>query len=170
MLFVVMQNAETGILALDRLLVGRRRLKESGRSLVFTNGCFDVLHRGHVEYLAFARSLGDALAVGVNSDASVRRLKGPHRPIVAAADRASVLAALRVVDYVVIFDAADPSELIGWLRPDVLVKGEDWAHNVSGREVVESYGGRVVLAPYLPGWSTSAIIESVRRRYTGENQ
>ncbi len=145
----------------------RARLRAQGRKLAFTNGCFDILHIGHVEYLAWARAQADALIVGLNSDASVRGIKGPQRPIVGEQDRALVLAALECVDYVVIFDEPEPAALIGELLPDVLVKGEDWAHYVSGREVVERHGGRVALAPLVPGKSTSALIRRILEVYGG---
>lgn len=137
----------------------RDRLVASGRELVFTNGCFDILHRGHAEYLAFARSQGDALCVGLNSDSSVRRNKGPSRPVNCQEDRAFVLGSLRAVDFVVIFDEDEPKELIAKILPRVLVKGKDWAHYVSGRDVVESHGGRVVLADMVEGRSTTGTIE-----------
>ncbi len=140
----------------------RDRLHAEGKSLVFTNGCFDILHRGHADYLAFARSQGDALVVGLNSDASVRRAKGPSRPVNSEQDRAYVLASLRVVDFVVIFDEDEPRDLIAKILPDVLVKGKDWAHYVSGRDVVEAHGGRVVLAEMVEGRSTTATIERMR--------
>lgn len=140
----------------------RDRLAAEGKNLVFTNGCFDILHRGHVTYLAFARAQGDALAVGVNSDASVRRAKGPDRPVNSEDDRATVLLALKSVDYVVIFDDDEPAELIAEVLPQVLVKGKDWAHYVSGREVVEANGGRVVLADMVEGRSTTATINRIR--------
>jgi len=141
----------------------RDRLKAAGRTLVFTNGCFDILHLGHVTYLEFARAQGDALVVGLNSDASIKRNKGRQRPIVGQADRAQVLAALRCVDYVVIFDEDEPRDLIAAILPDVLVKGADWAHYVSGREIVEAQGGRVVLADLVAGRSTTDIVETIRR-------
>lgn len=149
---------------LDRPAMARRcrELQEQGRTVVFTNGCFDLLHVGHADYLAFARGQGDALIVGLNSDSSVRRMKGPQRPIVGQADRARMLAALEAVDYVVVFDEDEPVALITELLPDVLVKGEDWSHYVSGREVVEAKGGRVVLARLTEGRSTSRIIERIR--------
>jgi D-glycero-beta-D-manno-heptose 1-phosphate adenylyltransferase len=142
----------------------RDHLHEEGRTLVFTNGCFDILHRGHVEYLAFARRQGDALVVGLNSDASVRRAKGEGRPVNSQDDRARVLGALRAVDYVVVFDEDEPRDLIGAILPDVLVKGKDWAHYVSGRDIVEAHGGRVVLADMVEGRSTTAVLERVRSR------
>jgi len=139
----------------------RDRLVEAGRELVFTNGCFDILHRGHTHYLAFAREQGDALCVGINSDASVRRYKGPSRPINCEEDRAYVVASLRSVDFVVIFDEDEPRELIEKILPQVLVKGSDWAHYVSGRDVVEAHGGRVVLADLVEGRSTTNTIQRV---------
>jgi len=135
------------------------QLHAEGKKLVFTNGCFDILHRGHVTYLAFAREQGDALCVGLNSDASVRRSKGPSRPVNSQEDRAFVLASLRAVDFVVIFDDDEPRDLIAAILPDVLVKGRDWAHYVSGRDVVEANGGRVVLADFVEGKSTTSTIE-----------
>ncbi len=139
------------------------RLRAEGRrQIVFTNGCFDLLHAGHVTYLFQARSEGDALIVGLNSDASVRGNKGPTRPIVPQEGRALVLAALECVDGVVIFDEAEPAALIAEIGPDVLVKGADWARYVSGRETVEARGGRVVLAPIVPGFSTTDIIRRIR--------
>jgi D-beta-D-heptose 7-phosphate kinase/D-beta-D-heptose 1-phosphate adenosyltransferase len=140
----------------------RDRLHAEGRTLVFTNGCFDILHRGHADYLAFARSQGDALVVGLNSDASVRRAKGPTRPVNPEQDRAYVLGSLRAVDFVVIFDEDEPRNLISQILPDVLVKGKDWAHYVSGRDIVEANGGRVVLAEMVEGRSTTSTIERMR--------
>ena len=130
------------------------------QKLVFTNGCFDLLHRGHVEHLAQARALGDALVVGLNSDASVRRLKGAGRPVVPGADRAAALAALRSVDAVTIFDEDTPLGLIGALLPDVLVKGGDYdLDGIVGREAVEEAGGVVCVLPFLEGYSTTDVLE-----------
>ena len=140
----------------------RDYLHSQGKKLVFTNGCFDILHRGHTQYLAFARAQGDALVVGLNSDASVRRAKGPTRPVSNEQDRAFVLGSLRAVDYVVIFDEDEPRNLISQILPDVLVKGKDWAHYVSGRDIVEAHGGKVVLADMVEGKSTTATIERLR--------
>jgi D-beta-D-heptose 7-phosphate kinase / D-beta-D-heptose 1-phosphate adenosyltransferase len=132
-------------------------------TLVFTNGCFDILHRGHVEYLAYARSLGDALVVAVNTDDSVRRLKGPARPINPEDDRALVLAALTAVDWVTFFDEDTPRELLAALLPDVLVKGGDYLpEEIVGNREVTAAGGRVVIAPLVPGRSTSQIIQRSR--------
>lgn len=141
----------------------RDKIHGQGGILVFTNGCFDILHKGHVTYLEFARSQGDALLVGLNSDASVRRAKGPQRPVNCEEDRAFVLAALRCVDAVVVFTKDEPRDLISAVLPDVLVKGKDWAHYVSGRDIVEAHGGVVVLAEMVPGRSTTETI----RRMTG---
>lgn len=141
----------------------RDRLHGAGQKLVFTNGCFDILHRGHVTYLEFARAQGHALVVGLNSDDSVRRAKGPSRPVNGEVDRAFVLAALRCVDAVVIFGEDEPRDLIAHVLPDVLVKGRDWAHYVSGRDIVESHGGRVVLADLVEGKSTTSTLEKIRR-------
>lgn len=153
----------SGILSVADARKLRDRLHAKGRKLVFSNGCFDILHRGHVEYLEFARAQGDALIVGLNSDSSVLRIKGPGRPINTQADRAAVLSALRSVDGVVIFDEDEPRALVEAILPDVLVKGHDWAHYVSGREIVEAHGGRVVLAEFSQGHSTTNTIERILR-------
>ncbi len=136
----------------------------AGDKIVFTNGCFDLLHPGHVHYLEAARSLGDALIVGVNTDASAARLdKGPGRPVTPEADRARVLAACACVDRVVLFSEDTPLELITALSPDVLVKGGDYQlHEIVGREIVLARGGRVLALPFLPGYSTSALIARLR--------
>lgn len=154
-------NSKTKIVCLDQMLKERWKLKQAGRTLVFTNGCFDILHVGHAEYLAFARRQGDALVVGVNSDASVRRIKGASRPINNQDDRALLLAAMEAVDYIIIFDEAEPAVIVETILPDVLVKGEDWAHHVSGREAVEWHGGRVVLAPTVQGKSTTNTLKRI---------
>ena len=142
----------------SEMLEERARLKAAGTVVSFTNGCFDILHPGHVTYLNFAREQGDVLVLGMNSDASVRRNKGDDRPIVCEEDRAKVIAGLECIDYVVLFDEDEPRELIEELLPDVLVKGEDWAHYVSGREEVEAAGGKVVLAKMVEGRSTTNVI------------
>lgn len=157
-----MRDSSTKIMTLDGMLEKRAAIREQGLSLVFTNGCFDILHTGHTQYLAFARNQGDALIVGLNSDNSVRKAKGPARPINSQDDRALVLAALECVDYVVIFDEDEPKKIIESLLPDVLVKGADWAHYVSGREVVEANGGKVVLAPLVDGKSTTGTIAKMK--------
>ncbi len=157
-----MRKVAGKIMGWGEMSTARHQLRERGLSLVFTNGCFDLLHVGHVEYLQFAREQGDRLLVGLNSDASVRRAKGASRPIVPEGQRARVLAALECVDYVVIFEQDEPAELIAEVVPDVLVKGADWAHYVSGREVVERHGGRVVLADLVEGWSSTDIIARIQ--------
>ena len=141
------------------------RLRAEGRTIVFTNGVFDLIHPGHVRYLAEARTHGDALIVAVNSDRSVRAIKGPTRPINAERERAEVLSALAVVDAVVLFDEDDPHAIISAIQPDVLVKGADWAADrIIGRDVVEARGGRVVRIAFAPGFSTTAIIDRIRKR------
>jgi len=153
-----------GVVLTRTELVGiRRQLRQTGKSVVFTNGCFDIIHRGHVDYLAKAKALGDVLVVGVNTDSSVRRLsKGPGRPVVEEEDRAAVMAALAAVDYVCLFDEDTPYELIKALVPDVLVKGADWSvKDVVGKDIVESAGGSVQTIEFLPNRSTSKIIQKI---------
>jgi len=141
-----------------------QRLRAAGRTIVFTNGVFDLLHVGHLRYLQHARGLGDALIVGVNSDRSVRLIKGPDRPITSEAERAEVLAALTCVDAVVVFDEETPRDLIAAIQPDVLVKGADWAEDaIVGRDIVEARGGRVVRVAIEPGHSTTNIVDRIRR-------
>ena len=137
--------------------------KRDGKTVVFTNGCFDLLHRGHVHLLRQSKNLGDILIVAVNSDRSVREIKGPTRPILPEIDRLSLISAMEMVDYVILFEEPDPYRVIKALRPNVLVKGGDWAEDeVVGSDVVKQNGGRVELVPYLKGFSTSEIIEKVR--------
>jgi D-beta-D-heptose 7-phosphate kinase/D-beta-D-heptose 1-phosphate adenosyltransferase len=155
------------ILTLDDLLKERKRLRDAGQKLVFTNGVFDILHVGHVRYLAQARALGDALVVAVNSDRSVRELKGADRPLTNENERAEILAALGAVDYVTIFDDISPRSLIAQLLPDVLVKGGDYAlDQIHGREEVEAAGGRVVSLPFVDGASTTEIIDRIKTAKT----
>ena len=143
----------------------RRAWREAGKVVVFTNGCFDLLHPGHVALLEAARREGDVLVVGLNSDRSVRGLKGPGRPVIPEAERAEALGALEVVDRVVVYDEDTPLELIRAVRPDVLVKGADWAQDaIVGRDVVEADGGRVVRAAILPGRSTSELVGRIRTK------
>jgi len=152
------------ILSLNRLLLERARLRAAGQKLVFTNGVFDILHVGHVRYLEQARTLGDVLLVAINSDAAVRELKGEGRPLMNQDERAEILAALRTVDYVTIFDDISPRALIARLLPDVLVKGGDYAlDEIHGREEVEAAGGRVVSLPFVKGASSSRIIEKMKK-------
>lgn len=151
------------ILGRDALAEAVRSLQRAGKKVVFTNGCFDLLHIGHVRYLQEASALGDALVVGVNSDASVRRLKGPGRPLTPARERAEILAALSCVAFVTIFGAATPLQLIRALGPDVLVKGGDWTvETIVGREVVEKRGGKVVAIPFVNNRSTTRLIGKIR--------
>jgi D-beta-D-heptose 7-phosphate kinase/D-beta-D-heptose 1-phosphate adenosyltransferase len=153
------------ILSKDELLAERARLRDAGQKLVFTNGVFDLLHVGHVRYLEQARSLGDALVVAINSDASVRELKGAGRPLINEHERAEILAALRSVNYVSVFDDVSPRSLIADLLPDVLVKGGDYAlDEIHGREEVEGAGGRVVSLPFVEGISSSVLIERMKEK------
>ena len=153
------------ILSLDQLLLERARLRSSGLKLVFTNGVFDILHVGHVRYLEQARTLGDVVVVAINSDASARKLKGEGRPLINQDERAEILAALRTVDYVTIFDDVSPRSLIARLLPDVLVKGGDYAlDEIHGREEVEAAGGRVVSLPFVEGVSSSGIIDRMKKK------
>ena len=153
------------ILTPEKMLGERERLRAAGVRLVFTNGVFDLLHVGHVRYLAQARALGDALVVAINSDRTVRELKGPDRPVFDQAERAEILAALRYVDYVTIFDDVSPRALIAKLLPDVLVKGGDYQlDEIHGREEVEAAGGKVISLPFVEGASTTTLIERMRNR------
>jgi rfaE bifunctional protein nucleotidyltransferase chain/domain len=159
-----MQNKIKTVAELRPLLDIRRA---AGKLIVFTNGCFDLIHTGHTRYLAKARSLGDVLVVAVNSDDSVRAIKGENRPINTGADRMETLAALRSVDYVVLFHETDPHRIISELQPDVLVKGGDWPiDKIIGRDIVESRGGTVVSVGYIEGASTTGIIETILQKYS----
>ena len=149
----------TKVLPLEQSIERVAEMKAAGKCVVFTNGCFDLLHPGHIRYLAEARRLGDALVVAINSDRSVRALKGPSRPILPESERAELMAALRCVDLVTIFDDLTPRDLLARMLPQVLVKGADWGPtNIVGREEVEAAGGVVVPIPVVPGFSTSEII------------
>jgi rfaE bifunctional protein nucleotidyltransferase chain/domain len=154
---------EQKVVSRERLAVIVGDARRAGKRIVFTNGCFDLLHVGHVRYLAAARAAGDLLIVGVNGDASVRRLKGVGRPLVPAAARAEVLAALAAVDWIAVFDEDTPEALIRLVEPDVLVKGGDWApERVVGRDIVEGRGGRVLIVPVVEGSSTTALAARIR--------
>ena len=143
-----------------------KRLKAEGKRVAFTNGCFDLLHIGHLRYLEKAKTLGDILIVGVNSDASVQGLKGPGRPVLPLEERMELLSGLECVDYVVSFDESAPLKLITVLKPHLLVKGGDWStETIVGKEVVESLGGEVVALPFIEGNSTSHLIETILERY-----
>ncbi len=165
-----MREAEKKIWERGALAGECARLRAAGKKIVFTNGCFDLMHAGHATYLEFARRQGDVLVVGLNTDASVRRHKGEKRPVVDEKNRARMMAALECVDYVTWFGEDEPKALVGELQPDVLVKAADWAHYVSGREIVEARGGKVVLAPMVEGLSTTKLIEKIVKAYGAGNQ
>jgi len=151
------------ILPQEDLLKIVQKLREKGKKIVFTNGCFDLIHVGHVRYLRAARQLGDVLIIGLNSDASIKRIKGAKRPIVPQAERAEILAAMEFVDYITIFDEDTPFTLITQVKPDVLVKGGDWAiEEIVGGDFVIARGGRVVALPFTAGKSTTGIIERIK--------
>ncbi len=145
----------------EELRAARAEWKRDSKVVVFTNGCYDVLHPGHIRLLEEARSLGDILILALNSDASVQRIKGPTRPLVSENDRADLAAALAAVDAVTFFDEDTPRELIAEVLPDILVKGADWAHFIAGREEVEAAGGKVLTLPLQPGYSTTGIVETI---------
>ncbi len=145
----------------EQLLRERAEWKRAGKKVVFTNGCYDVLHPGHIRLLEAARSLGDILILALNTDSSVQRLKGPTRPLIRENQRAELAAALAAVDAVTFFDEDTPRDLIAALLPDVLIKGADWAHFIAGREEVEAAGGQVLALPLEPGYSTTGILEKV---------
>ena len=150
----------------EQLLEQRKRWKSEGKKVVFTNGCYDILHPGHIRLLERARSLGDVLILALNTDSSVQRLKGPSRPFFDEQSRAELAGHLDAVDAVTFFDEDTPRELIAELLPDVLVKGADWAHFIAGREEVEAAGGQVYALPLEPGYSTTDIAENIFKRYT----
>ncbi len=157
------------VVSQEEIVKVRQKAKEDGKRVVFTNGCFDILHRGHVEYLRAAGELGDMLIVGVNTDSSTKKIKGDERPIVPLEDRMTVLASLKCVDYVTSFDDETPSELIELLVPDVLAKGGDWKiDEVVGRDTVEKAGGKVVIIDLLEGRSTRDIIGRIVEKYCRE--
>jgi rfaE bifunctional protein nucleotidyltransferase chain/domain len=150
--------------SVDDLSAMSAQARKAGRVVVFTNGCFDLVHRGHIHLLRQAKALGDLLIVGLNSDVSVKTIKGPDRPIMPEADRIELIAALEMVDYVVVYSEPDPYQIIAAIKPNVLVKGGDWsADKIIGADVVEQNGGRVAVVPYLPEFSTTQIIERIRK-------
>jgi rfaE bifunctional protein nucleotidyltransferase chain/domain len=156
------------ILSIEQLVEERARLRSAGASVVFTNGVFDLLHVGHIRYLATARALGSTLIVAINSDRAAHVLKGEGRPVTSELERAEILAALRAVDYVTVFDELSPRSLIARLLPDVLVKGGDYKlDEIHGREEVEAAGGKVVALPFVEGASTTAMIEKVKQQPPG---
>ncbi len=148
----------------EQLLAVREEWRRQGRKVVFTNGCYDILHPGHIRLLESARSLGDILILALNTDASVQRLKGPTRPLIPENERAELAAALQAVDAVTFFNEDTPRELIALVLPDILIKGADWAHFIAGREEVEAAGGQVLALPLEPGYSTTGILEEVLDR------
>jgi rfaE bifunctional protein nucleotidyltransferase chain/domain len=148
----------------EQLIAARAAWKLAGKKVIFTNGCYDILHPGHIRLLESARSLGDILILALNTDASVQRLKGPNRPLIPENERAELAAALQAVDAVTFFDEDTPRELIAAVLPDVLIKGADWAHFIAGREEVEAAGGQVLALPLEPGYSTTGILEEVLAR------
>jgi D-glycero-beta-D-manno-heptose 1-phosphate adenylyltransferase len=148
----------------QQLIAARADWKRAGKKVVFTNGCYAVLHPGHIRLLEAARSLGDVLILALNTDASVQRLKGPTRPLISQDQRAELTAALAAVDAVTFFDEDTPRELIAAVLPDILIKGADWTHFIAGREEVEASGGRVLALPLEPGYSTTGIVEQVLAR------
>ena len=148
----------------QQLIDLRLEWRRAGKKVVFTNGCYDILHPGHIRLLESARSLGDILILALNTDASVQRLKGPTRPLISQDQRAELAAALEAVDAVTFFDEDTPRELIAAVLPDVLIKGADWAHFIAGREEVEAAGGKVLALPLEPGYSTTGILEEVLAR------
>jgi len=155
------------VVSLKKIVEIRKKLNEEGKKVVFTNGCFDILHKGHVYLLKRAKKLGDVLIVGLNSDSSVKKIKGEKRPVFSTKDRAFVLSSIDVVDYIVIFNEETPLKIIKAIEPDVLVKGADWdKKSIVGREIVESRGGRVVRIPVLKGFSTTSIIEKIKNEKT----
>lgn len=159
-------DAAKKVMTLETLVTRLGKARKSGKKIVFTNGCFDILHVGHVRYLTAARSEGDLLVVGLNSDASVRMIKGDKRPIVVQDQRAEVLASLTCVDYVVLFNEPDPLELIRRLKPNVLVKGEDWTEdNIVGADLVKARGGKIVRITFVEQSSSSGIIERIVERF-----
>ena len=162
-------NTIDKIVTLKSLVTRLKKVRKAAKKIVFTNGCFDILHVGHVRYLAEARSRGDILIVGLNSDASVSLIKGARRPIVRQHHRAEVLASLACVDHIVIFEEPDPLRLIQTLKPDILVKGEDWETDaIIGAEDVRSRGGEIVRISFVEETSTTAIIQTILKRYRGD--
>ena len=154
------------ILTLEEITGVRRQFKESGKVVVFTNGTFDIIHAGHVDYLTKAKSLGDILIVGLNSDASIKRIKGDKRPIVPQKERAFILSNIKAVDYVVVFEEDTPFEILKSIVPDILVKGADWAkENIVGKDIVENAGGKVETIEFVNSQSTTNIIKTILERY-----
>jgi rfaE bifunctional protein nucleotidyltransferase chain/domain len=148
----------------EELVSKRAEWKRAGKTVVFTNGCYDILHPGHIRLLERSKSLGDVLILALNTDASVQRLKGPSRPLISESERAEMALALEAVDAVTFFDEDTPRELIAAVLPDILVKGADWSHFIAGREEVEASGGKVLALPLEPGYSTTNIVDQILQR------
>jgi rfaE bifunctional protein nucleotidyltransferase chain/domain len=148
----------------EELVLKRAEWKRAGRTVVFTNGCYDILHPGHIRLLERSRSLGDVLILALNTDSSVQRLKGPSRPLISESERAEMALALQAVDAVTLFDEDTPRELIAAVLPDILIKGADWSHFIAGREEVEASGGKVLALPLEPGYSTTNIVDQILQR------
>jgi rfaE bifunctional protein nucleotidyltransferase chain/domain len=161
---MVLQTPMGRIYTRNELLNARREWKAQGKTVVFTNGCYDLLHPGHIRLLEQSRSLGAILVLGLNTDSSVARMKGPGRPLIPESGRARMAAALSAVDAVTLFDEDTPRELIAELLPDILIKGADWSHFIAGREEVEAAGGKVMTLPLEPGYSTTLMIEKILAR------
>lgn len=162
--FVTLREAMHKLYTRPELIRQRAQWRQEGKRVVFTNGCYDLLHPGHIRLLEQARSLGDVLILALNSDSSVRRLKGPTRPLISEEERAEVAASLEAVDAVTLFEEDTPRELIAAVLPDVLIKGADWAHWIAGREEVEAAGGQVLALALEPGYSTTGIVEKLLTR------
>lgn len=155
------------IVTLEQIIDIRKKLRSENKKVVFTNGCFDILHAGHIDYLSKSKKLGDILIVGVNSDSSIKRIKGDKRPIMNEVDRAFILSNLKPVDYVILFDENTPAEIINQIIPDILVKGADWEiAKIIGREIVEKNGGEVKTITFVNDVSTSKVIDIILKRYT----
>lgn len=168
---MMMNNFIQHISTKEEIIEIRKNLKEENKKLVFTNGCFDILHSGHIDYLNKAKSLGDVLIVGINSDSSVKKIKGEKRPIILENERANIILNLKAVDYVLIFDEETPYELIKFIIPDILVKGADWEiDKIVGRDIVESNGGKVVNIAFVNQQSTSKIIQTIINKYCVEEK
>ena len=162
---VVLLDCKMGVFyTREDLVRERQHWKQTRKTVVFTNGCYDILHPGHIRLLEQARSLGDILILALNTDASVERLKGPSRPLIRESDRAELACGLEAVDAVTLFDEDTPTELIAAVLPDILIKGADWAHYIAGREEVEAAGGRVLALPLEPGYSTTNMVDEILRR------
>ncbi|GAB6281388.1 MAG: D-glycero-beta-D-manno-heptose 1-phosphate adenylyltransferase [Ignavibacterium sp.] len=164
-------NLNQNISTKEEIIEIRKKLKDENKKVVFTNGCFDILHSGHIDYLNKAKALGDVLIVGINSDSSVKKIKGEKRPIISENERANIILNLKAVDYVIIFDEETPYELINFIIPDILVKGADWEiDKIVGRAIVELNGGKVINIAFVNEQSTSKIIQTIINKYCVEEK